>query len=409
MQFRHTALSLKTVSATIAAVVSAALLDCVMSAPARADPFRIGFVTTLTTPAKSVGEDLRDGFLLALDQIGRKAGGVAIEAVIADDAFSPEVGLAATKKLIEVDYVDILTGHIWSNILIPSSEFALKSGKIVISANAGPSLRAGKGCHQNFFNISFQNGQLPAAIAKFFSARGGTKAYVVVPDYAAGLDMASGFKLGFSGEIVGQSLTRWNPSPDMDFEPIFGKARAAGANVVFGFYPGRPGFEFLRQYKSSGLVGNIALATSFTVDAMSLRSLEESNVGGVWGMLTAVHWAPNLEFDQNKRFVATFQERFRRMPSFYAAQGYDLVFLLKATLERIGGRFRDTGAFRNALRTVQWPTTRGPVRFGRNHFLRQNLYLATVVADETGWNLRARDIIEQDAIDAYASECLMPN
>jgi branched-chain amino acid transport system substrate-binding protein len=215
--------------------------------------------------------------------------------------------------------------------------------------------------------------------------------------------------VGFTGDIVGLSLTRWNPDPDTHFEPIFAKARTAGANVVFAFYPGHPGFELLRQYKSSGLIGNIALATSFTVDAISLRSLEENNVGGVWGMLTAVHWAPNLEFDQNKRFVSTFQERFRRIPSFYAAQGYDLVFLLKAALERTGGAFRDTSAFRRALRSVRWAATRGAVKFGRNQFLKQNLYLATVVVDEKGWTLRALDIIERDATDAFASECSMPD
>src|SRR5262245_39235167 len=103
MQFRPALLSLKTVCATIGVVASVALLARAANAPARADTLRIGFVTTLTTPAKSVGEDLRDGFLLALDQIERRAGGIAIEAFIADDAFSPEVGLDATKKLIEVD------------------------------------------------------------------------------------------------------------------------------------------------------------------------------------------------------------------------------------------------------------------------------------------------------------------
>jgi branched-chain amino acid transport system substrate-binding protein len=221
--------------------------------------------------------------------------------------------------------------------------------------------------------------------------------------------MVNGFKLGFTGEIVGLSLTRWNPTPDTDFEPIFAKARAAGANVVFAFYPGPPAFEFLHQYKTSGLVGNIALATSFTVDAISLRSLEENHIGGVWGMLTAVHWAPNLDFDQNKRFVATFYKRFRRMPSSYAAQAYDLVFLLKAALEKSKGAFRDTAVFRNALQAVQWPSTRGPLKFGRNHFLKQNLYLGTVVAGDSGWTLRALHVIEPEATDAYASECQMPN
>jgi branched-chain amino acid transport system substrate-binding protein len=394
-------------TAAAAAMTSAALLGGI-STPARADTFRIGFVTTLTTPAKALGEELRDGFLLALDQIGHKAGDIAIEAVIEDDAFSKVTGLAATKKLIHQDKVDLLAGHVWSDILIASSEYVLKAGKIVISANAGASLRAGEGCHPNFFNVSFQNDQLPGAIAKFFLERGATKAYIIAPDYAAGVDMANGFKAAFAGIIVGQSLTRWSPQPDIEFEPFLGKAHDAGADVIFAFYPGRPGHAFLRQYKTSGLVGKIALATSFTVDALSLKSLEQHNVSGVWGMLTAVHWAQNLGYEQNKRFVATFQKRYGREPTAYAAQSYDLVFLLKAALEQTKGRFRSTAVLRKALRTVKWPSTRGPVRFGKNQFLIQNIYLATTVAEKSGWALRARGIIEPDAVDSAANECSMP-
>jgi branched-chain amino acid transport system substrate-binding protein len=398
------------VARTIAAAICAALLAGSAGAPAGAETFRIGFVASLTTPAKTLGEELRDGFLLGLDEIGRKAGGIDIEALFEDDAFSVETGLAATKKLIHQDKVDILTGHIWSNILIVASEYALETGKIFISANAGASLRAGKGCHPNFFNIAFENSQLPGAIGKFFAERLATKAYIIAPDYAAGRDMANGFKLAFAksgGTVVGESLTRWTPQPDTDFAPHFAKARAAGAEVIFTFYPGRPGHEFLRQYKTSGLVGDIALATSFTVDALSLTSLEKHNVGGVWGMLTAVHWAANLPSDQNQRFVRTFKERYGREPTSYSAQSYDLVFLLKAALERTKGSFRDTRALAHALRTAQWPSTRGPVKFGRNQFLRQSLYLATVVAEEKGWALRTREVIEHDAIDPAANACAM--
>jgi branched-chain amino acid transport system substrate-binding protein len=377
-----------------------------LSAVAHAETLKVGFVTTLSTPAKLVGGELRDGFVLALDQIDRKVGEVAIEAIVVDDAYSTEVGLQATKTLIDKDNVDLVTGFLWSDILLSSSEYALAAGKIVIGANAGPSLLAGRGCHRNFFNIAFQNDQLPEAIGKFVRERGRTKAYVVVPDYAAGTDHASGFERGFAGDIVGRSRTRWRPTPDLDFEPILRRAKDAGADTIFAFYPGgKPGFEFLRQFKTSGLVGNIALATSFTVDELSLRSLQEHNVGGVWGMLTATHWAANLEYEENIRFVAAFMQRFGRTPTLYAAQGYDLVQFLKAALERTKGKFRDQRAFREALRTVSWPSTRGPVRFGRNQFLRQNIYLATVVDGEGGWTVKALEPIEKDAKDAYADEC----
>ena len=192
----------------------------------------------------------------------------------------------------------------------------------------------------------------------------------------------------------------------MDFEPILKKARDAGADTIFAFYPGgKPGFEFLRQYKTSGLVDNIALATSFTVDELSLRSLQEHNVGGVWGMLTAPHWAANLDYEENIRFVAAFTQRFGRTPTSYAAQGYDLVQFLKAALERTKGKIRDQVAFREALRTVSWPSTRGPVRFGSNQFLRQNIYIATVVDSDRGWTVKALEAIDTDAKDSYADEC----
>ena len=353
-----------------------------------------------------VGGELRDGFVLALDQIDRKVGEVTIEPIILNDAYSTEIGLQATKTLIHNDKVDLIAGFLWSDILISASEYALAAGKIVISANAGPSIRAGRGCHRNFFNIAFQNDQLSEAIGKFVGERGRTKAYVVVPDYAAGTDAASGFERAFGGEIVGRSSTRWRPTPEMDFEPILKKARDAGADTIFAFYPGgKPGFEFLRQYKTSGLVGNIALATSFTVDELSLRSLQERNVGGVWGMLTATHWAANLDYEENIRFVAAFTQRFGRTPTSYAAQGYDLVQFLKAALKRTKGKIRDQVAFREALRTVSWPSTRGPVRFGSNQFLRQNIYIATVVDSDRGWTVKALEAIDTDAKDSYADEC----
>jgi branched-chain amino acid transport system substrate-binding protein len=57
---------------------------------------------------------------------------------------SKDTGLAATKKPIYQDKVDLLAGHVWPEILIASSEYVLKAGTIFIGANAGALLRAGE-------------------------------------------------------------------------------------------------------------------------------------------------------------------------------------------------------------------------------------------------------------------------
>ena len=48
-------------------------------------------------------------------------------------------------------------------------------------------------------------------------------------------------------------------------------------------------------------------------------------------------WAPDLDNAQNQRFVADFRERFGSYPSFYAAQSYDAIMLLKSAVEGTDG------------------------------------------------------------------------
>ncbi|MBT5622128.1 MAG: ABC transporter substrate-binding protein, partial [Acidiferrobacteraceae bacterium] len=137
MKFRIVLLS---VVATLTALPAAA-----------ADTVKIGFVTTLTTPAGAIGRDMVEAANIALDHIGHKMGGKDVEFIVEDDGFKPEIGKQKTDKLVKQDDVDFITGFIWSHVLLASKKSALDGGKFLISANAGPSPLAGKACHKNFF------------------------------------------------------------------------------------------------------------------------------------------------------------------------------------------------------------------------------------------------------------------
>ena len=56
-----------------------------LSGIAAADALKIGMITTLTTKAGYLGEEIRDGFRLAMEQGGGKLGGVEIELLVEDD------------------------------------------------------------------------------------------------------------------------------------------------------------------------------------------------------------------------------------------------------------------------------------------------------------------------------------
>ncbi|MEL0145171.1 MAG: ABC transporter substrate-binding protein, partial [Alphaproteobacteria bacterium] len=144
---------------------SAAVLT-LLAGPAAADGIKIGFVTTLTTPAAVIGKDMRDAVDLAVETLGGKMAGKDFEIVYADDEFNSQKGKQATERIVLRENVDIVAGYIWSNVLLASAPVVLGADKILISANAGPSPLAGAQCNKNFFNIAWQNDQTPMALGE---------------------------------------------------------------------------------------------------------------------------------------------------------------------------------------------------------------------------------------------------
>ena len=117
---------------------------------------KIGMITTLSGGGAGLGVVVRVGFMLAINQSGRSD----IEVIIEDDQRKPDVAVKLADKMIQSDKVDILTGIIWSNLAMAVVPSVTAQGKFYLSPNAGPSALAGKGCHENYFNVAWQNDNL---------------------------------------------------------------------------------------------------------------------------------------------------------------------------------------------------------------------------------------------------------
>ena len=80
------------------------------------EPVKIGMVTTLSTKAGYLGEDIRDGFQLAIDQGDGKLGGIPVELMVDDDGRKPGKGKQIAERYIKRDKAMILTGIVFSNV-----------------------------------------------------------------------------------------------------------------------------------------------------------------------------------------------------------------------------------------------------------------------------------------------------
>jgi branched-chain amino acid transport system substrate-binding protein len=380
----------------------AAALALTIAPAAAQDPVKIGFVATFSGPAAVIGTDMRDAFELALDNLGRKFGDRPVNVIYEDDQQKPEVGKTKTDKLIESDRVNFITGYIWSNVLLASLKAAVDSQTFLISANAGPSQIAGELCSPWFFSVSWQGDQVPQAIGEYLSQKKIKSAYSIAPNYAAGKDVVAGLKATYKGQLLGEDYTRW---PDqLDFSAELSRARASAPEAIFAFYPGAAGVQFLTQYSQAGLKGQIPLYTAFVIDALSLPRLKELATG----IIGAQHWVNDLPNDANKKFVDAFRKKYNRYPSFYAAQAYDAAYLINSAVVAVKGDFAKKEEMRAEMRKANYPSVRGPYKYGNNHFPIQNFYLQEVARDVDGNDtLKTVAVALKDHQDRYHDRCPM--
>ncbi len=388
-----------------AALIAGATACFALAQPAAAQPARkikIGFVTTLSGPNAAYGQDMKQAVELALEHLGKKAGGVALEVVFEDDEQKPEVGKQKTEKLLQRDKVDFLAGYIWSNVLLASYKPAVDSQTYLISANAGPSQLAGEQCNPYFFSASWQNDQPHMGVGELLNQKGVRKLYIVAPNYAAGQDGANGVKSLFKGQVVGQDMTKW---PDqIDFSAEISKIRAARPDAVYVFFPGRWGVQFFTQYSQAGLKAEVPLYSAFTVDAVSLK-LQKDMAQDTYLAMT---WGPDLPYAANQKLVTDFRKKHGSSPTFYAAQSYDAINLIASAVAATKGNMKDKNAIGAALKAAKFDSVRGPFKFGPNHFPVQNIYQQEVYKTEDGgYDLRTISTVLTAHQDVHAAKCPM--
>ena len=372
---------------------------------AKAKNIKIGFVTTLSGGAGVIGKDMRNSVRIALDHLGNKMGGIPVEVIFEDDQVKPEVGKQKTEKLLHKDKVDIMSGFIWSHVVLASRNSVVKAGKFLIISNAGTSKIAGRLCHKNIFSTSWQNDQVPMAMGEVLNKRGVKSLYIIAPNYAAGRDMAAGVERTFKGKILGKDLTKW--PTQLNFSAELAKARASKADGVFIFYPGRATNAFMRQYAQAGLT-KTPLYSVFSVDSLSLPKLQQAKLQNVLGTFSTQFWAPDLNTPVNKKFVSDYRKKFGSYPSHYGAQSYDSIMLIDSAVRAVGGNIKNMDAMRAAFRKADYGSVRGKYVYGNNHFPIQDFFLREVVKDKDGkWTTKIVQKVYSKHQDVYASKCKM--
>ncbi len=365
-----------------------------------ADTLKIGMITTLSTKAGYLGEEIRDGFKLAMDKEGGKLGGVTIELLVEDDEAKPEKGKQIANRFMQKDGVNIMTGIVFSNVAMAVVPKLVQDNVLYLSANAGPSDLAGAGCHPNYFSVSYQNDNLDEVVGRYVTEAGHNNVYLLAPNYPAGKDHLAGFKRFYQGKIAGEVYTKLDQA---DYAAEIATIRDTKPDAVFFFLPGGMGINFVKQYAQAGMNTTIPLyGPAFSFDERLLAAVGEAALG----VKNGSQWTHDLDNSANKEFVADFRNAYKRTPTLYAAQGYDTARLLAAALKQSGGK-ADLESLRPLIKKADFSSVRGNFSFGNNQHPIQDLYIREVIKTDSGFTNKTVKKVFSNHVDAYAKECKM--
>jgi branched-chain amino acid transport system substrate-binding protein len=386
---------------TFSALAIGAALTLSIGAAHAQEKLKIGVISTLSGPPAVLGQQLRNGFQLAVKDLGGKLGGREVEVIVQDDELKPDVAVNKVKALVDRDKVDFVVGPIFSNILQAIMKPVTDGGAILISPNAGTSNFAGKECNPNFFVTSYQNDQNHEVSGKYAQDSGIKKLYLMAPNYQAGKDALAGVKRHFKGDIVDEVYV---PLNQLDYSSELSRVAAASPDAIFVFLPGGMGVNFVKQFRQAGLADKVKFLSAFTVDESTLPAQQDAAIGFFGG----TNWAPNLDTPQNKTFVAAYEMEFGAVPATYAFQAYDAALLIDSALKQTKGNASDKAALRAALKKADFQSLRGAFKFNTNNYPIQDFYLTKVAKRPDGkFQTEIVQKVFAGVPDAYAKDCAM--
>jgi len=367
---------------------------------ALAGEIKIGYVNTFSGPGAILGKHYKDGFELALEELGGKMGGLTVKVEYGDDQLKPEVAKTVVERMVDRDHVDIVAGFNFSNVLLASVKTVTSAGKLLISSNPGPSNLAGAQCQPNFFDVGQQNDGASEALGRYLKSKNVKSIYAIAPNYQAGRDMIAGLKRGFGKELADEVYTQLSQT---DFQVELSQIRAANPAAVFAFMPGGNGINFVKQWAQAGLNGKIPLYSVYSVDHTTLPAIGPS----AEGTMGVSQYVEDLPFETNQAFVKKFVERYKYYPSEYAASAYDTAMLINSAVVATHGKLDNIDALRAAVQKADFKSVRGPdFKLGRNHMPIQNYYLRETVKKEDGTlGFVTRGIVAENYKDHYSAQC----
>ncbi|MFJ8569100.1 ABC transporter substrate-binding protein [Streptomyces sp. NPDC093514] len=296
-------------------------------------PVKIGLLVPQSGTYKALGDDMKAGFELYVQQHGGRLGGREVQIVVADEGETADSGKAAAEKLVKQDRVLAVSGVVSSATVNGVKDLFETSRIPLVGSNASPTTLTGA---KYIWRTSYVNDEPGKALGKHVAERAGGPVFLIAAGYQAGKDEIEGFKSTFlpaGGSIAGEEV--YTPFPaTKNFQPYLSQIENSGAKAVFCFYAGGSAVDFVKQYRDFGLAGRIPLyAPGFLTEGGVLKGQGDA----ANGVLTALNYSADLDNAANRTFAPAYKAAHGTDPTTYAMASWDAAQVLDKAIAAASG------------------------------------------------------------------------
>ena len=324
-------------------------------------PIKLGVVFIMSGKMGGYGKHGMQAIQLALDEINGQGGilGRKVEAIFEDDELKVDKGVQITKKFINEDKVDFIIGPTSSGVALAMADVVEQHKKIlVLTQSATNSLTDAKFNRYMFSTLS--NAMMHSRSGAYYMASKPYKRWMVIgPNYNYGHESWAAFKdklkeLKHDVEFVGEA---WPKLTEKEFKPFIDKIIEAKPDAVWSPLWGMDAVNFIKQAKASQLFDKIAFAFPDGAALETLVPLGKEMPNGIF--VAARYFFLTPDTAMNKKFVKTYQERFKELPDYMAIETYAGVYFIKAAVERAGTLNADKIVAAVEKEPLAWETPEG--------------------------------------------------
>jgi branched-chain amino acid transport system substrate-binding protein len=353
-----------------AALLSAVAFATTLQPVGAQSSIKIGSILSVTGPAAFLGEDMKAGMELAVEEINAKGGvaGRKIDWTFYDAESQTQKGLTATRRLLEQDKVDMIVGGgNMSGMAIAMLGLTEKAGLPFMSTEGAMDIVMPVAERQWTFKSTADDEQVMERLADYFAKKGIKKVAFLADSSGFGQSAVGQLKKVAARRGLDVMYETFNPS-DTDMTPQLGKIKEANVQSIICWTVTPAGVVFLKQAQQLGLDKLNLIHSYGFVDQryMQLAGDAARNL-----LLVSVKFPVGADLpdsDPQKARIAAltrnFETKFKRKPNQFAAQTYDAIYLVSAAIEKAGGT--DRTKVRDALRsTNNWPGVGGVFNFSK--------------------------------------------